>query len=151
MAQAGARKGAKHQTTSRRRNYKVGTFKYRFELAARPEGPFEAIDALVDTGYVYTFVPGRILRELGLQPVERIRFTMANGEDEFRDSVEALIRLDGRVRHTVCIFGEGKDQNMLGAYALEGLGLAVDPVNKRLVPMPIMPAATNCDLEGGAP
>lgn len=143
MAQAKARSGAKHGATTRRRSAKVGTFKYRFELAARSEGPFKAIEALVDTGSIYTWVPGRILRELGLQPAERIRFTMANGEDQFRDSVEALIRLDGRVRHTICVFGEGKDQTLLGAYALEGLGLAADPVNKRLVPMSIMPAATN--------
>jgi len=119
----------------------VGTFKYRVELGARPEGPFRAVDALVDTGSVYTWVPGTILRELGLQPTEKIAFQMANGKPEFRDGVEAVMRLDGRVRHTICVFGERDDLVLLGAYALEGFALAADPVNKRLVPMPAIPAA----------
>ena len=111
------------------------------ELAAKPEGPFHAVDALEDTGSVYTWVPGQALRELGLEAAERIEFIMANGRHEFRDAVEAVMRLDGRVRHTICVFGQDSDQVLLGAYALEGFGLAADPVNRRLVPMPTLPAA----------
>jgi predicted aspartyl protease len=98
---------------------------------------------MVDTGSLYTWVPGAILRDLGLVPTDNIEFRMANGKPEFRDAVEALIRVDGRVRHTICIFGGDEDLILLGAYALEGFGLAADPVNKRLVPMPMIPAATS--------
>jgi len=119
----------------------VGTFKHRVELAASPSGPFRAVDALVDTGSIYTWVPGQLLRQMGLQPAEKIEFTMANGKPEFRDVVEAVMRLDGRVRHTICIFGEDNDLVLLGAYALEGFGLAADPVNRRLVRMSPLPAA----------
>lgn len=123
----------------------MGTFKYRIELAASAEGPFLALDAMVDTGSIYTWVPETILRELGLAPTDNIEFTMANGKPEYRDAVEALMRLDGKLRHTICVFGGEKDLTLLGAYALEGFGLAVDPVNKRLVRMPTIPAASADD------
>lgn len=125
----------------------MGTFKYRFELAAAPEGPWRHVEGLVDTGSQYTWVPGTLLRDLGLKPSENIEFTMANGKPEFRDAVEAPIRLDGRIRHTICIFGSEDDLVLLGAYALEGFGLAADPVNKRLIRMPTIPAAS---ADGGA-
>lgn len=34
------------------------------------------------------------------------------------------------------VFGEALAQPLLGAYALEGLRLAPDPVGRRLVPVP---------------
>jgi predicted aspartyl protease len=120
----------------------VGIFRKRIELAASPEGPFRSAYAMVDTGSIYTWVPSRILRGLGLKPSETIEFTMTNGDKVSRDATEVILRLDGRLRHTVCIFGEEKDQRLLGAYALEGFALGVDPVNKKLVPLSPLPAAT---------
>jgi predicted aspartyl protease len=119
------------------------------------EGPWRVLDALVDTGSIYSWVPGTLLEELGLTATDNVEFQMANGESEFRDAVEALIRIDGRVRHTICIFGAEKDLVLLGAYALEGFGLAADPVNQRLVRVPTLPAAIANgqpnELEGGTP
>ena len=43
--------------------------------------------------------------------------------------------LDGRERRTICIFGEEDTPVLLGAYALEGFLLGVDPVGKRLIPV----------------
>ena len=138
-ARAAKRRTEKSRSQERRK--RVGVFKYRLELAATAEGPFRAVEALVDTGSVYTWVPASILLELGLTPTDKLEFTMANGKRELRDAAEAVVRLDGRIRHTVCVFGEADDLVLLGAYALEGFGLAADPLNKRLVPMPTIPAA----------
>ncbi len=123
----------------------MGIFRYPIEIAARAEGPFRKVDAMVDTGSVYTWVPGNLLRELGLSPTDKFEFFMANGDKIERDAVEAVMRLEGRIRHTVCIFGGDKDQILLGAYTLEGFALAADPVNKRLVPMAALPAVTSVD------
>jgi len=76
---------------------------------------------------------------------------MANGEEIERDRAEAVMRLNGRVLHTICVLGEEKDQTLLGAYTLEGFALSVDPVRKRLVPMPVLPVATDTEPEGGMP
>lgn len=120
----------------------MSTFSVGVEIGQTMEGSFERLDALVDTGAFYTWVPGRILRELGLQPSEQIEFTMANGEPQTRDAVEAVVRLDGRLRRTICVFGKDDDLVLLGAYTLEGFGLMADPINKRLVPAETMPAAS---------
>ncbi len=39
----------------------MGTFQHTIELGAGPTGPFETIDALVDTGATYTTVPAVVL------------------------------------------------------------------------------------------
>ena len=97
--------------------------------------------ALVDTGSFYTWIPGRILRELGVEPMDSIAFELANGERVVRERFEVVLRLNGQTIHTICAAGEGKDQNLLGAYTLEGFALSVDSVNKRLVRLPVLPAA----------
>src|SRR5207244_2309988 len=51
-----------------------------------------------------------------------------------RDAAEVLITLEGRTLHTVCLFGDAGDLDVLGAYTLEGLGLGVDPVQRKLIP-----------------
>lgn len=40
---------------------------------------------------------------------------------------EILITLEGRTLHTLCLFGEPGDLEVLGAYTLEGFG-------RRLIP-----------------
>ena len=48
---------------------------------------------------------------------------------------EARVRYDDVEVTTLVIFGDEGTGALLGAYTLEGLGLAVDPVNRRLIPM----------------
>ncbi|MDO8615893.1 MAG: hypothetical protein Q7T33_09195 [Dehalococcoidia bacterium] len=138
---------SKRRPRASRKGTKVGTFRYRFEIAAAVDGPFQAIDGLVDTGSLYTWIPRPTLAALGVKPTERLEFLMANGERVYRDAAEVVIRLDNRFRHSICVFGDGKDLILLGALTLEQFTLAVDPANERLVPMPAIPAAST---EGGA-
>jgi predicted aspartyl protease len=133
------RTGAKRRGTRK----KVSTFKYRFEIAATPAGPFPAVEGLVDTGSLYTWIPRSDLAPLGFAPAERLRFLMANGEEILRDATEIVVRIDGRIRHTICVFGDDKDLTLLGAFTLEQFTLAVDSANERLIPMPAIPAATS--------
>ncbi len=118
----------------------MSSFQYPIELVASPDGPYERLEAWVDTGSVYTWIPSATLQRLGLIPTAKRPFQVADGRIIERDIVEAVVRLDGQTAYTVCVFGNQDDLVVLGAYALEGLGLAADPVNKRLVPMPVIPA-----------
>ena len=118
----------------------MGVFRYPIEIAARPEGSYERVEALVDTGSLYTWVPSGLLRGLGLAPTAKRSFVLADGRVIERDVVEAVIRLDGQTAHTICVFAGEGDQVLLGAVTLEQFALAADPVNKRLVPMPAIPA-----------
>ncbi|MFQ5882709.1 MAG: hypothetical protein ACE5I9_09605 [Candidatus Methylomirabilales bacterium] len=67
---------------------------------------------------------------------------LADGRQIEREMAETQIRLNGQSRTTVVVFGDESTQPLLGAYALEGLGLAPDPVNRRLISVPglLMPA-----------
>jgi hypothetical protein len=52
-------------------------------------------------------------------------------------SAEVPIALEGRTLHTVSLFGQDGDMEVLGvlgAYTLEAFGLAVSPVLRRFIP-----------------
>ena len=114
----------------------MGTFRYRIEIAVTPEGPFEALDALVDTGATYTMAPRSLLERLHVVPVERRTFIMADGSPTERDVGVAFVRLDGRIRPSTVVVGQEAATPLLGAVTLEELGLGVDPVRKTLMPVP---------------
>ena len=62
------------------------------------------------------------------------RFLLADGRRLELDFGEARAAINGESVTTLVVFGEDDAPALLGAYTLEGLALAVDPVNQRLVP-----------------
>ena len=113
----------------------MGTFFAEVSLAS-PQQPDrrEPLKLLVDTGSTYTWVSAIVLHAMGIQPTERRRVRTIEGKIVERPAAEVLITLDGRTLHTICLFGESGDLEVLGAYTLEGFRLAVDPVQRRLIP-----------------
>lgn len=118
----------------------MGTFHQSIDLVAGPGGPSEALDALVDTGATYTLAPAPILRRLGVQPIGRQTFLIADGGRVEREIGWLLIRIDGEERTTVVVFGDDDDEPLLGAVTLEEFGPGVDPVSRRLAPVHGRPA-----------
>ena len=112
----------------------MGTFHHQVEVSGMDGQRFETLEALVDTGSTYTVIPASLLRGLGIAPQERIEFELADGRIIERDIGEARIRVDGRNATTLVVFGDEGVSSLLGAYTLEGVRLAVDPVNQRLIP-----------------
>ena len=113
----------------------MGAFHETIGLAARPGGPPEEIAALVDTGATYTLVPAPILRRLGVEPIGRQTFLIADGSRVEREVGWLLVRIGGGERPTVVVFGDEDAEPLLGAVTLEEFGLGVDPVGRRLVPV----------------
>ncbi len=93
------------------------------------------IEAMVDTGAGYTIVPANLLKDLGVSPIDKMGFILADGRQVEYDIGEARATIDGRSIATIVVFGEDNTSALLGAYTLEGLRLAVDPVHGRLVPL----------------
>jgi predicted aspartyl protease len=83
---------------------------------------------------MYTWVSAMRLRELGVQPTERRRVLTIEGRTTERAAAEVRVTLEGRTLHTLCLFGEPSDLEVLGAHTLEGFGLGIDPIQRRLVP-----------------
>ena len=111
----------------------MGTFSVPIEVGDPRGGQWERLQALVDTGASYTWIPRDILARLGVSPQERWEFETADGRVIEREVAETRVRVNGRQRITLVVFGEEGSRALLGAYTLEGLRLAPDPVNRRLV------------------
>ena len=112
----------------------MGTFSYQIEVGDMDGQRFESLEALVDTGSNYTVVPASLLRRLSILAQEPIEFELADGRIIEREIGEARIRVNGRTMTSLVVFGDEGVSALLGAYTLEGVRLAVDPVNKRLIP-----------------
>ena len=85
------------------------------------------VDALVDTGAIYSVVRRDVLEELGVKSLERRRFKVFGGYVE-RDVGEVGLRLLGRSHTVPVVFGEEGDTVVIGVTALEIFGLEVDVV-----------------------
>ena len=112
----------------------MGTFKWSLRVASMDGHRSRDVEATVDTGAAYTTLPGSLLRELGVEPMDKRRFLLADGRRIWMDIGHAWATIDGESVTTLVVFGEDDAPPLLGAYTLEGLALAVDPVEQRLVP-----------------
>ena len=112
----------------------MGLFSYPFSFGPKDGLILEEVEGLVDTGSSYTVVPAPMLERLGIAPQWSAVFELADGRQEEYGMGEVRARLNGAERTTICIFGAPDCQILLGAYTLEGFGLAADAVNGRLVP-----------------
>jgi predicted aspartyl protease len=94
-----------------------------------PEKPEKVteVEAIVDTGAIYSVVRRDLLEQLGVKPVERRRFRAFGGYVE-RDIGEVGMVLMGRRRIVPVVFGEDGDPAVVGVTALEIFGLEVDVV-----------------------
>ena len=112
----------------------MGTFKCPIRISSMDGGQSQDIEATVDTGAAYTTLPARLLHEINVEPIGQRRFLLADGRRVFMDYGRAWVTIDGESEVTVVVFGEDDGPALLGAYTLEGLALAVDPVQQQLVP-----------------
>jgi len=119
----------------------MGTFTQRIKLA-KPGGSDRVVelDALVDTGAFYSWIPASALDSLGLIPLFSRSFLLADGRKVERSCTEAIVSINGEHRTTIVAFGDEGSTPLLGAYTLEAFALAPDPANKRLITIPVLPA-----------
>lgn len=112
----------------------MGTFNWPLRISSMDGQLARDIEATVDTGAAYTTLPPGLLRELGIEPMDKGVFLLADGRRVEMDIGRAWATINGTSEVTLVVFGEDDAAPLLGAYTLEGLRLAVDPVAQRLVP-----------------
>ncbi|MEX0611642.1 MAG: aspartyl protease family protein [Pirellulales bacterium] len=100
------------------------------------------IDFLIDSGAIYSVVPTSVLEELKIKPLAEETFRLADGGRIVRKKGVAVFRYGDRIGGADVIFGEPDDSTLLGAFTLESLGLALDPLRRQLTPLPMMLAVT---------
>jgi clan AA aspartic protease len=116
----------------------MGSFRVQIQVGDAAAGRFESIEALVDTGSTYTWVPRDLLERLAVRPDEERPFVLTDGRQVSYPIAWIHVRIDGRTQPTIVVFGESGSEPLLGVFTLEGFGLAADPVNRRLVPVPAL-------------
>lgn len=104
---------------------------------ARPEGT-QKIEFLIDSGAIYSVVPTPILERFGIKPIGEQEFRLADGTKVVRKKGGAFFKYGYRVGVSDVIFGEEGDSVLLGAFTLEALGLALDPLRRELKPLPMI-------------
>ena len=87
----------------------------------------------MDAGASYTLLPRPVFERLGVSGAFRHPFVLADGRQLEYEVAAIRVRLDGQTRITLVIFGEEGAEPLLGAYTLEGFGLASDPVGRWLI------------------
>lgn len=103
----------------------------------RPDITIE-VECLIDSGAIYSVIPSPVLRKLGIKPIAEEEFRLADGTSIKRKKGIALFRYRSHVGGADVIFGEKGDSNLLGAFTLEALGLALDPFKRKLRPLPMI-------------
>ena len=112
----------------------MGVFNWPMRLDSMDGERSLEIEAMVDTGANYTIVPAGLLKDLGVEPIDKIPLVLADGRPVEYDLGRATATINGRSIPTLVVFGEDHARALLGAYTLEGLRLTVDPANRTLIP-----------------
>ena len=98
----------------------------------------ETIEFLIDSGAIYSVVPTPFLERLGVRPLAEQEFRLADGSKITRKKGGALFKHEDRIGVADVIFGEEGDSQLLGAFTLEALGLALDPLRRELRELPMV-------------
>ena len=112
----------------------MSSFEIEIGVAGDNGGDPVRLSALVDTGAAHSMLPASLLARLGVKPTRQRTFTVADGRAVNYDLGRAMFFIGTEMATCPVIFGpEGR--YLLGATTLGSLDLAVDPVNRRLMPV----------------
>ena len=113
----------------------MGTFtaKLRVWKEDHPESAQE-LELLVDTGASFSWISKARLERLGVTAAYQMPFRTIEGRVLERDMAVVYIASDGRSVPDLVVMAEEGESEVMGAHSIEGLGMAADPVQKKLVP-----------------
>lgn len=101
------------------------------------------LEGLVNTGALFTQIPVDVLARVGIVPSGTRAVHYADGTRDVVPAAKADIAIDGVETATVVLCGRPGSLVLVGAATLETLGLGVDTVHKKLIPIEA-PMAAAC-------
>ena len=102
------------------------------------DGVFERA-FLVDTGATDSMAPGSELTSVGIHPVGRTSYELADGSVHEYAFGLAQIEFMGEITAGRIIFGPEGIEPILGVTALESVGITIDPATRSLKRLPAVP------------
>lgn len=114
----------------------MGTFRVGIEVGNPSREEFVAVEALVDTGAIYTMLPEDLLDRLGVPRLETDIFELADDSLVEYWIGSASVRIQERTLPVPVVFARPDNTPLLGATTLEILRFIINPMEQRLVPSP---------------
>ena len=114
----------------------MGTFSVELEVGNPSREESVAVQAMVDTGAIYTMLPEDVLDRLGIARLETDTFELADDSLVEYWIGSAVVRIQGRALPVPVVFTRPDNTPLLSATTLEILRLVADPVNEQLIPAP---------------
>ncbi|MFP5041380.1 aspartyl protease [Parasediminibacterium sp. JCM 36343] len=111
----------------------------------RKSDKYADVEFLIDSGAVYSLVPGKILDGLDIEPYREMSFSLADGSTIKRRLSSAYFEFEGEGGPAPVVYGEEGDTPLLGATTLESIGLVLNPFTRTLHPMRLLMAGLNKD------
>ena len=99
---------------------------------------YEAI-FLVDTGSSDSMAPRAELKKIGITPIDKKIYELADGSKREYEFGIAVIEFMGEITAGRIIFGPDDVEPILGVEALESVGIIVDPKKRTLRRLPAIP------------
>lgn len=109
----------------------AGSFSVDFTIHANAR--HRVLTGLVDTRRLYSIVPAPILEELGVKRADYQRFRRADGFVRQLGIGLARMELQGETAPVHIVFGDDRQETVIGSLTLAVFGLAADPIQERLV------------------
>ena len=118
----------------------MGTFSAKLRLW-NPVAPekVEEMELMVDTGAAFSWISRDRLQKLGIGSSRKMPFRTIEGRVLDRDLAIAYVSSDGQSVPDLVVMAEAGEMEVIGAHTIEGLGMAADPIQKKLIPT-VMPA-----------
>ena len=119
----------------------MGSFSARLRVW-NPNSPerVEEWQAMVDSGAAFSWMHRGRLERLGVEKLRRIGFRAIDGSIE-RETAAVWVANNEFKAPDIMVMAEQTDMEVIGVHTIEGLGLAADPVQKKMIPT-VMPALT---------
>ena len=123
----------------------MGMFAVKFVVShpLRPARRVE-LEGLVDTGALFTQIPGDLLSRIGIIPSGYRSVHYADGTGAVVPVAKADVTVQGVETATMILCGTALSLVLLGVTTLETLGFGVDPIHKTLIPIDAPMATTAC-------
>ena len=115
-----------------------------------PEDPqkIEELEPFVDTGAAFSWISRTRLQRLGVAPSRQMRFRTIDGRVLERDLAIVYVAANENTAPDLVAMAEAGEMEVIGAHSLEGLGVAADPVQRKLVPTVMLALGAESDLPG---
>ena len=115
-----------------------------------PEDPqkIEELEPFVDTGAAFSWISRTRLERLGIAPSRQMRFRTIDGRVLERDLAIVYVAANENTAPDLVVMAEAGEMEVIGAHSLEGLGVAADPVQRKLVPTVMLALGAESDLPG---